>query len=261
MLNTGSARALLNEATEGLSRSLYRHLTGESFTSSRLPENTHQVRLPGGDAWIIADTPWRLWSGKLTESLARFHASYPDELGADVSRLRRITAPAMHAALWQALVDDASSQGAIIRTGPWLHLPEHAVTLDERERAMADVLLPVIKNKHFDPPWIRDLAVENRFSEDDVRRVMRKLARSGDVFPVVRDLFYHHDSILDLAKVAKRLADDDHGMIATGLFRDATTLGRKRAIQVLEFFDRAGYTRFHREVRMLRDDTHWLGSC
>lgn len=259
MLTTGSTRALLDAAPEGLPRSLYMHLSGAPFVSSHVPDDTHLVRLSGGDAWIIADTPWRVWSARLKEALGRFHASFPDELGADVSRLRRMTAPAMHTALWQALVDDASSQGMLIKTGPWLHLPEHAVTLDARERAVADVLLPIIKGKRFDPPWVRDLAVENRFSEDDVRRVMRKLARSGDVFAVVRDLFYHHASIVELAKVAKDLADSDRGVIATALFRDATALGRKRAIQILEFFDRAGYTRFHREVRMLREDTHWLG--
>jgi selenocysteine-specific elongation factor len=33
-------------------------------------------------------------------------------------------------------------------------------------------------------------------------------------------------------------------------------LGRKRAIQILEFFDRIGYTRFQREVHWLRPDSH-----
>ena len=34
--------------------------------------------------------------------------------------------------------------------------------------------------------------------------------------------------------------------------------GRKRAIQVLEFFDRVGYTRFHRDLHVLRVDSRWL---
>jgi selenocysteine-specific elongation factor len=37
-------------------------------------------------------------------------------------------------------------------------------------------------------------------------------------------------------------------------FRDRTGLGRKRAIQVLEFFDRVGYTRRARDAHRLRGD-------
>ncbi|MNY76882.1 Selenocysteine-specific elongation factor [compost metagenome] len=39
------------------------------------------------------------------------------------------------------------------------------------------------------------------------------------------------------------------------MFRDATGLGRKRAIQVLEFFDRVGYTRRVRDAHVLRAES------
>ena len=39
------------------------------------------------------------------------------------------------------------------------------------------------------------------------------------------------------------------------VFRDRTGLGRKRAIQILEFFDRIGYTRRVREAHRLRGDS------
>ena len=38
-------------------------------------------------------------------------------------------------------------------------------------------------------------------------------------------------------------------------FRDATGLGRKRAIQILEFFDRVGYTRRVRDNHVLRGES------
>jgi selenocysteine-specific elongation factor len=46
-------------------------------------------------------------------------------------------------------------------------------------------------------------------------------------------------------------------MLGAAPFRDASALGRKRAIQVLEFFDRVGYTRFHRDLHVLRVDSRW----
>ena len=41
-------------------------------------------------------------------------------------------------------------------------------------------------------------------------------------------------------------------------YRDATGLGRKRAIQILEFFDRTGLTRRVRDTHFLRSDSAWL---
>lgn len=38
-------------------------------------------------------------------------------------------------------------------------------------------------------------------------------------------------------------------------FRDATGLGRKRAIQLLEFFDRVGFTRRVKDAHLLRPGT------
>jgi selenocysteine-specific elongation factor len=43
-------------------------------------------------------------------------------------------------------------------------------------------------------------------------------------------------------------------------FRDATGLGRKRAIQLLEFFDRVGYTRRVKDTHLLRPDTTLFGA-
>ena len=40
-------------------------------------------------------------------------------------------------------------------------------------------------------------------------------------------------------------------------FRDATGLGRKRAIQILEFFNRIGYTRRVPGGHLLRPDAQW----
>ena len=91
-----------------------------------------------------------------------------------------------------------------------------------------------------------------------MRQLMRKLARQGELFQVVHDLFYHPEMIRELASIAAAEAQKNAGTVAAAPFRDVTGLGRKRAIQVLEFFDRVGYTRFHRGLHLLRTDSRWL---
>ncbi|MBB5539757.1 selenocysteine-specific translation elongation factor [Paraburkholderia fungorum] len=258
MLDSGELNSLLAKAPFGLSRSLLERLTGMPAAMLALPSDTRVVELVGHDALLIADASWRALNTRLTTTLKQYHERSPDELGPDGSRLRRMAAPLVDDALWRALIDEAAARGEIVKRGPWLHLPDHAVTLDEADRALAATLLRALKEGRFDPPWVRDLANAHGVSEDRVRQLLRKLARQGELFQVVRDLFYHHEVIRELASIASSEAQKNAGTVAAAPFRDVTGLGRKRAIQLLEFFDRVGYTRFHRGLHLMRTDTRWL---
>ena len=62
----------------------------------------------------------------------------------------------------------------------------------------------------------------------------------------------------ELATLVHQLAQqNEQKEVEAKAFRDATGLGRKRAIQILEFFDRVGYTRRVRDAHLLRPDAHW----
>ena len=60
----------------------------------------------------------------------------------------------------------------------------------------------------------------------------------------------------DGRRFARRLVERD-GKLDAAAFRDAIGIGRKRAIQILEFFDRAGHTRRVRDARIVRADSVW----
>jgi selenocysteine-specific elongation factor len=138
----------------------------------------------------------------------------------------------------------------------WLHMPEHRVTLNERERDLAQKLRSALAAGGFDPPWVRDLALAVRADDDEVRLVLRKCMVQREVYQVVRDLFYHRDSVRALARELRSLYEKA-GLVEAADYRDSIGLGRKRTIQILEFFDRVGYTRRIPLGRVLRGDSSW----
>ena len=176
------------------------------------------------------------------------------ELGLERERLRRIAAPQLNGKVFAAWLAHWKTIGALAQTGNAWHLPSHRVELSKAETLLASSVLPALLVTPFEPPWVRDLAAAQCVDEAEMRQLLRKLAAQGQVFQVVRDLFYHRDAIRQLAGLVKALADPTPETVAAdtqrntqpvkaAAFRDATQLGRKRAIQVLEFFDRVGYTR------------------
>ncbi|KWI96187.1 translation elongation factor [Burkholderia ubonensis] len=260
-LDEGRLDALLAQAPLGLPRATLTHLTGFAPDALTLPDDALAIGQHGpaaNDGCVIAREHWRALQAKTLDTLRAYHERVPDEQGLDAARLRRMAAPLVDDVLWRALVDALVDGGEAARSGPWLHLPSHAVSLDAREEALAQTLLPLVRAGRFDPPWVRDLAGATGAAEEAVRTLLRKLARRGDVHQVVRDLFYHADVARELAVLVAQLAQARAGGVDAATFRDATGLGRKRAIQILEFFDRVGYTRFHRDLHFLRPDSGWL---
>ena len=210
----------------------------------------------GGEHFVVLAPRWQALRADALSALRRFHADVPDEPGPDVARLRRIALPDMPAALWRALVDELARERLVVLSGAWLHLPEHSVTLSASDQTLARKLQPLIAAGRFDPPWVRELAARVHEPEERVREVLRKQVTQGGVYQVVRDLFYDRERIAELAEIVGA-ATREHGGVNAARFRDTLGLGRKRAIQILEFFDRVGYTRRVRDAHVLRPDSTW----
>ena len=86
-----------------------------------------------------------------------------------------------------------------------------------------------------------------------MRTTLARLAQQGELHQVVKDLYYPQASIEALAALVRAVAAA--GDVTAGSFRDASGLGRKRAVQLLEYFDRVGLLRRQGDVHRLRDDT------
>jgi selenocysteine-specific elongation factor len=244
---------LLAESPCGIKESELVRLTGRSLDN--LPPDAMTIA-GARERHVILKSAWQSLRDRAINALREFHTATPEEPGPDIGRLRRISLPQVPHDLWRTLVAELARDGAVVRSDPWVHLPGHAVTLSAPETALAAKLQPLIAAGRFNPPWVRDLASALNAPEDDVRQVLRKQVTQGELYQVVRDLFYDRKCVDELATVVTTLAQD-HGTVEASQYRDAVGLGRKRAIQILEFFDRVGHTRRFRDSRVLRPDSTW----
>ena len=110
----------------------------------------------------------------------------------------------------------------------------------------------------FEGAGARDMARDAREPEPLVRTTLARLARRGELHQVVKDLYYPAGTMLRLAALARQVAAGHADEVQAAEFRDATGLGRKRAIQILEYFDRIGLTRRVGDTHRLRADSGLL---
>ena len=124
--------------------------------------------------------------------------------------------------------------------------------VDER---IAQKIAPHLAAAGFEGAWARDLARDTGESEPLMRVTIARLAQRAEVHQVVRDLVYSEATMRELARLAREVAAAQAGAVTAAAFRDATRLGRKRAIQILEHFDRIGLLRRVGDEHRLRPDS------
>ena len=122
----------------------------------------------------------------------------------------------------------------------------HVVKLTAADERLWSRIKPMMQRERFQPPRVRDYAQALSAREEDVRQMLRRLAKMGQVIQVAPDHFFLRSTVVEMIAIADRLATGSADETVTaGAFRDKIGSGRKVAIQILEFFDRAGVTVRH----------------
>ncbi|CAI1073070.1 selenocysteine-specific translation elongation factor [Serratia ficaria] len=201
-----------------------------------------------GDHGLALDNV-RQAESRLLQVLAEYHQQHADQLGLGRARLRRMALPALDEALVFMMIDRLLKAGALRNTRGWLHLPEHGLAFSAEEAPLWQRIEPLFGDQAW---WVRDLAAELGADEARVRALLRKAAQLGHVTAVVVDRYYLSRRIEQFAALIRQL-DAEQGSANAADFRDRLGVGRKLAIQVLEFFDRSGFTRRKGNQHLLRD--------
>jgi selenocysteine-specific elongation factor len=189
------------------------------------------------------------WQRKILDTLATYHEQHRDEPGPGRERLRRMALPMEDEALVLLLIEKMRDSGAIHSHHGWLHLPDHKAGFSDEQQAIWQKVEPLFGDE---PWWVRDLAKETGTDEQAMRLALRQAAQQGIITAIVKDRYYRNDRIVAFASMIREL-DQERGSTCAADFRDRLNVGRKLAIQILEYFDRIGFTRRRGNDHLLRD--------
>ncbi|MRS91857.1 selenocysteine-specific translation elongation factor [Enterobacteriaceae bacterium RIT714] len=189
------------------------------------------------------------WQRKVLTTLATYHEQHQDEPGPGRERLRRMALPMEDDALVLLLIEKMRESGMIHSHHGWLHLPDHKAGFTAEQEAVWQKAAPLFGDE---PWWVRDLAHETMTDEQVMRQVLRHAAQQGLITAIVKDRYYRNDRIVTFASLIREL-DQAKSSTCAGDFRDRLNVGRKLAIQILEYFNRIGFTRRRGNDHVLRD--------
>lgn len=189
----------------------------------------------------------------LAQTLATFHAENPDLPGLGREKLRLNLRPRLPKPEFLLFLRAEAEAGRVVLDGAFLRLPGHEVKLSPEDEALYARILPqLLGEARFRPPRVRDFATEFGMDEREVRRVLRLTQRLGRTDQIAQDHFFAREVTREMTGILREVAaDTPDGWFTAPAFRDRLDNGRKVAIQVLDFFDRMGFTLRRGDLRRI----------
>jgi len=219
---------------------------------NRSPDTIRELARKAGA--VVEDTPQgsmalsaeqaRIVGDRAIAATTAHHTEQPEAFGPDEGALRRKVAPRLAPELFSAILRGTIAAGSLAKTGVHLHRPTHHPALAAADRPLWQAVQKHLAAAGTRPPALRDLAQTLNTPEADLNGLMVRAHRLGLVVQVTRRRYFIADAIVILAGIAENLArQTQDGTFTTTAYRDASGIGRNLTIEVLEYFDRVGFTR------------------
>jgi selenocysteine-specific elongation factor len=189
----------------------------------------------------------------IVAALETHHRASPELPGLQAERLRLTLRERTSGAGFAGILDALRRDNVLAQDGPWFRLPDHRVRLSPQDERLWGVARPLIAIEPFRPPRTRDIALAARLPEAATRTTLKRLVRMGQLIEIAPDHFFLRETVAQMAAIAADAVDQD-GLLTAASFRDRLGNGRKVAILILEFFDKAGLTIRLGDVRRVRRD-------
>jgi selenocysteine-specific elongation factor len=215
--------------------------------------------LPGPAGPLGLTRPqWLAWQARVLQAVDDWHVRQPDCLGPDEAALRRqlvaggAAGPAAHALLHASLAAAVAS-GSLVRDGLSHRRPGHRPVLAADDAALLARITPLLQADGLRPPIHGDLAVQLTLPVPALQAGLARLVERGLLVAVAPNRVYLPELVTQLAAEARALAAaSPDGAYDAAAYRDRTGIGRNLTVQVIEFLDRAGITRFDGKRHHLR---------
>ncbi|MYE51756.1 MAG: selenocysteine-specific translation elongation factor [Gammaproteobacteria bacterium] len=143
------------------------------------------------------------------------------------------------------VLNELLSEKRLQLTAGTYHLPAHVAELPPQQKALFNRVRPRLDQDQ--APSLGDLAKALQTPLAPLESGLKSLAQRGLLVQISPKRFYLPERLTAIAAQVATLANQEP--LTVRRFRDHTGIGRNIAIELLEYFDRRGYTRRHGDAR------------
>ena len=210
------------------------------------------LRLCGGPALAITVARWQALESMLLAALAVEHSEHPERLGLGERELERALRQRLRSGVFAAVLEALVIDGRVVRDGAVLRLPQHSAQRSAADEALWQRVRPLLEREELKAPVVHDLATLLNLNHTLLEAFLIRAAKQGLVVKVSAKRYFLPQAITRFEQLVRELTAGGDKFTA-GDFRDRAGVGRNAVIEILEYFDRLGYTHRSGDLRTLLD--------
>ncbi len=220
----------------------------------RILDAAGAIRAPDtGTERCFSPTHWASLQAEILAFLEVFHRERPRLHGANTNDIRLGITRRVDPSVVEHALASLRQRGAIARRGVTVRLPEHRVTLGANDERLWSRVARALDPAKGSPPSLRQAAEQLKIDEAALGALLKRATNAGLVAPVTRTRFVPLGAVSALAAQAESLADaQSEGRFTAAEYKNHAGIGRNFAIELLEFFDRSGFTERLGDLRRVR---------
>lgn len=202
---------------------------------------------------LFSAAHWLILRDAIFATLARWHEQYPDQVGPAAVQLMRQAGYRFPDAIAQAIAATLEQDGNIVRERLGIRLKTHQPGLKGDDAALWQKVAATIEADGLRPGSLADVAAKLALPERRLQSFLTSVGRHGHAHRISNTRYLTDRQLTELQAIAAKMAtsSSDHTLDVRA-FRDATAIGRNMAIEVLEYFDKIGFTRRRGDAREIK---------
>ena len=196
---------------------------------------------------------WAAIQSTIEQGLKEWHARFPDRVGVNENELRVNLSERINERIFASALTALLDAGKIVRDGGVVRLPTHGAVRSPAEQALWTKVSGLLSDGDIRPPVVHDMLEPLGVSFPELSKFLAKSAREGRLVKVSDKRYFMPEAVRELIRIVEELVETNaNGQFSVKEYRDRADIGRNSVIEILEYFDRVGYTRRIDQVRLIR---------
>jgi selenocysteine-specific elongation factor len=193
--------------------------------------------------WIFSATQWQNLLKRIETAVEHFHQTKPALPGASLKDIQSVLKPHVETAIVEEATGFLANQKRLGRRGTRFHLPSHVIQVSERDQQLWVRAAARLAPNSGSPLSLHQAAEALGVNRKILETSLKNAVKIGEMVSVTKNRYLPTSYMTRLGYAAEALAQrTTEGIFTVTEYCEQTKTGRNFAIDLLEHFDRLGFT-------------------
>lgn len=193
--------------------------------------------------WIFSNPQWQRLLERIEKVVAGFHQTHPDRPGASLRDIQLALRPHVETSIMEAATTILLQEARLGERGKRFHLPSHVIEVSKTDRQLWALAASSLAPDTGSPLSLHQAAEAIGVDRKELETSLKNAVKLGEMVLVARNRYLPATYTARLGFAAEALAGSTaEGFFTVAEYCEQTRTGRNFAIDLLEYFDRLGFT-------------------